>query len=255
MTKGLLATTVAIASALVAVLAIGSPVARAVGSTLSFDTSVLLRIGSGSCGGTTTVGVECVPNSGSAVVPGLGQVTFSFDVIFDKRLNDCTKWTVTAGTLSAPKGTLAFAGASDGCQPSEDGAGGVVDFRFTGGSGPFANASGSGTAAFSPGNLSNLTDHMEWKGTLEVTGYDFDTTPPAFAKTKSRVVRVRHARGAHVRFVVNATDAVDGTVSATCTPPSGSFFALGKTRVNCQAADSSGNTATTSFLVIVQRRR
>jgi uncharacterized protein DUF4394/HYR domain-containing protein len=40
-------------------------------------------------------------------------------------------------------------------------------------------------------------------------------------------------------------------VTTSCTPPSGSIFALGATTVNCTATDTSGNTATCSFSVTV----
>jgi hypothetical protein len=44
---------------------------------------------------------------------------------------------------------------------------------------------------------------------------------------------------------------VDGTVPVTCTPASGSTFALGTTRVDCSATDSHGNTIDRTFNVTV----
>ena len=50
----------------------------------------------------------------------------------------------------------------------------------------------------------------------------------------------------------SATDAVDGSVTATCGPPSsGSLFPIGTTSITCSATDSSGNTGTASFTVTV----
>src|SRR5207237_1755847 len=49
-----------------------------------------------------------------------------------------------------------------------------------------------------------------------------------------------------------ATDNRDGPVLATCSPPSGTSFALGTTTVNCSASDSHNNTATGSFTVMVR---
>src|SRR5205814_3360796 len=50
-----------------------------------------------------------------------------------------------------------------------------------------------------------------------------------------------------------ATDAVDGPVTASCTPASGSLFGLGHTTVTCSAHDASGNAAPTrSFDVDVR---
>lgn len=57
--------------------------------------------------------------------------------------------------------------------------------------------------------------------------------------------------GATVIFSVTATDAVDGTVVVSCTPASGTGFAIGVTIVACTASDTAGNTAHGSFTVTV----
>lgn len=49
-----------------------------------------------------------------------------------------------------------------------------------------------------------------------------------------------------------ATDVVDGTLTASCTPASGSKFALGTTTVTCSATDQAGNKGTETFTVEVQ---
>jgi len=54
-----------------------------------------------------------------------------------------------------------------------------------------------------------------------------------------------------VTYSVSATDPVDGTVPVTCNPASGSYFVLGATSVNCTATNSSGNSASATFHVIV----
>ena len=54
-----------------------------------------------------------------------------------------------------------------------------------------------------------------------------------------------------VTFVVSANDAIQGPVTATATPASGSGFALGDTTVNVTASDVGGNTANNSFTVTV----
>ncbi len=46
-------------------------------------------------------------------------------------------------------------------------------------------------------------------------------------------------------------DEVDGTLAVNCNPDSGSLFAVGTTTVNCSASDTSDNTATSSFNVII----
>jgi hypothetical protein len=60
------------------------------------------------------------------------------------------------------------------------------------------------------------------------------------------------ASGAAVTYTnPTATDIVDGTVAVTCTPASGSTFAIGATTVNCSATDTHNNEATASFKVSV----
>ncbi|MCX6721301.1 MAG: HYR domain-containing protein, partial [Candidatus Staskawiczbacteria bacterium] len=49
---------------------------------------------------------------------------------------------------------------------------------------------------------------------------------------------------------VTATDDVDGIISATCSPSSGSMFSLGSTAVSCTATDSSGNVGNGTGLTV-----
>ena len=46
-----------------------------------------------------------------------------------------------------------------------------------------------------------------------------------------------------------ATDSQDPAPVVTCTPPSGSQFAIGNTTINCTARDANGNTSTGSFVL------
>jgi hypothetical protein len=57
--------------------------------------------------------------------------------------------------------------------------------------------------------------------------------------------------GAIVTYTASANDDADGPISASCSPASGSTFALGTSTVQCQAVDSAGNAATGSFDVVV----
>jgi len=56
--------------------------------------------------------------------------------------------------------------------------------------------------------------------------------------------------GAVATFSVTASGGV-GTITISCTPPSGSTFPIGVTTVNCSASDGSGDSATASFTVDV----
>jgi hypothetical protein len=78
-----------------------------------------------------------------------------------------------------------------------------------------------------------------------------DVTPPTLSLPGTLSVSAESRRGTTVDFSASAQDDVDGSVAVNCTPSSGSAFALGETTVNCEAADSSGNVATGSFLVAV----
>jgi hypothetical protein len=68
-----------------------------------------------------------------------------------------------------------------------------------------------------------------------------DTTAPVLAKPADITLTATSAAGAVATYAPKATDAVDGSVAATCTPASGSTFALGVTQVSCQATDKAGN--------------
>lgn len=59
-----------------------------------------------------------------------------------------------------------------------------------------------------------------------------------------RIARPENDDGARIRYRVTATDAQDGTLPASCTPASGSFFPVGTTTVTCSATDAAGNTGT-----------
>jgi HYR domain-containing protein len=226
-------------------------------SVLRFQAGVTFHVGDvGSCPVGTSPLISCYRFAGQTVVPGLALASFDFRLFIDRSdpKNLCSTWTIKDGVLFSPKGSVRFVGQSQGCQPIAEGGSGTFQYQFTGGDGPFAAASGSGTAAFAAGDLVSLTSHAQWTGTLDVPGYTFDTAEPTFSRVAKRVVKIPRGRGAHVRYAPKAQDAIDGSVPVTCTPQSGSFFALGRSRVTCLASDTSGNTATASFLVIVKRR-
>lgn len=71
-----------------------------------------------------------------------------------------------------------------------------------------------------------------------------DTTPPSLSVPANITgVEATSAAGAAVTFAASATDAVDTTPSITCSPVSGSTFAIGTTMVTCSATDDAGNTS------------
>jgi hypothetical protein len=80
-----------------------------------------------------------------------------------------------------------------------------------------------------------------------------DTTAPALSLPSSITTVATSSAGAVVTFTATALDVVDGARLVTCTPASGSTFAIGTMTVTCSAADTHSNTATGSFTVTVTR--
>lgn len=76
-----------------------------------------------------------------------------------------------------------------------------------------------------------------------------DTTAPMLALPSSMTLEATSSSGMMVTFTATATDFVDGSLIAICTPASGSTFPVGTTIVTCSATDSSGNGSTASFAV------
>lgn len=70
-----------------------------------------------------------------------------------------------------------------------------------------------------------------------------DVTPPVVT-VESRTVEATSPAGAVVSYDASAVDNVDGPLTPTCVPPSGSQFPLGTTPTTCTATDAAGNTGT-----------
>ena len=68
-----------------------------------------------------------------------------------------------------------------------------------------------------------------------------DVTPPVVT-VESKTVEATGSTGANVDYDASAIDNVDGPLTPTCVPPSGSLFPLGATTVDCEATDAAGNT-------------
>jgi hypothetical protein len=97
----------------------------------------------------------------------------------------------------------------------------------------------------------SATDAHGNRGTGSFTVTVKDTTAPTLSLPGSRSAEATGSTGAVVTYPVSASDAVDGSVTPSCTPASGSTFALGTTTVTCSATDQAGNTASDSFTVEV----
>jgi len=80
-----------------------------------------------------------------------------------------------------------------------------------------------------------------------------DNIPPVIAAHDDIIAEATSPGGAVINYDLPiATDNRDASVIVTCTPVSGSIFALGDTTITCTATDAAGNAATpTAFTVHV----
>ena len=209
-------------------------------------------------------GDECAARTGSGLVPGLGAVTEKYEFPVGLGAPACAQSDGTALASSnrfvvAGKGEIHFTLAQGACMAQERLYNEAQTYSITGGTGIYAGASGSGTVERNLGGPgpAGRQGPETWTGTLIVPGLEFDTTQPTFTGAANKTVRAaKGAKTRRVRFTVTAHDDRDVVVPvARCTSRSGSRFRIGRTKVTCEAADSSGNTGRTTFVVTVKRRR
>jgi hypothetical protein len=150
---------------------------------------------------------------------------------------DSTKATVT---INAPTGVSASPNSLDftACGAPQA----VVFSSSTPGDYPITvSVSDSGAGTYNT-NPASFTLHVgaapvtNTAPTLTLTNQTFEATGPS---------------GAAASYTASANDAEDGALTPTCTPVSGSTFALGTTTVNCSVTDNDGATTTGSFTVAV----
>jgi hypothetical protein len=223
-------------------------------STLSLRAPFASVVTGTDCPAGTPNTTSCYSDHGTALVPGLGSVGETFEEMISGPTS-CTHTTFGPAVLEvAGKGELdASLTDANTCNPPFTDS--VSDpFTITGGTGPYAAATGTGTLTFSAFEATGGSSAKEmhtWVGQV-AAGTDFDTTAPMISLARPIIAKTR-TRTARVHYAVAATDAVDGTVSVTCKPKSGSRFPIGKTRVACSATDGSDNTATVRFTITVKR--
>ena len=135
---------------------------------------------------------------------------------------------------------------------------GPYTFRVSAGTPPAGlGLAQSGVLSGAPAALGTFTFTVEARTESGCTGTaDFaltivDTTPPALTLPADITSTATSPSGAVVSFAATALDLVDGARPVSCTPSSGSTFAIGSTNVACTASDTRGNTASGSFSVTV----
>jgi Tol biopolymer transport system component len=98
-----------------------------------------------------------------------------------------------------------------------------------------------------PGDTNNT-----WDVFVRDRGAAADTEPPILTVSADITADAASPAGAVVTFAASANDNVDGAVAVTCSPQSGSIFAVGTTTVTCQATDAAANTTSATFDVTVR---
>jgi hypothetical protein len=86
-------------------------------------------------------------------------------------------------------------------------------------------------------------------GTFKVT--DVEASPPVITTSGDETVVATDETGAIVTFTASASDPTDGSDPATCSPASGTRFAIGATTVTCTATDSGSLTGTATLTITV----
>jgi uncharacterized protein YuzB (UPF0349 family) len=200
---------------------------------------------------------SCDPASGSLFALGNGTVTCAATdshgnaasaTTFTVRVVDTTPPAIdahddiTAEATGAPGAIVAY--DAPATSDAVDGAGTATCAPASGSLFALGNATVTCSATDAHGNAAPAT-------TFEIRVRD--TTPPMIDPRANASAEATGADGATVLYGAPAThDVVDGDGLATCTPASGSTFALGTTTVACQATDAAGNAAApASFSITV----
>jgi len=97
------------------------------------------------------------------------------------------------------------------------------------------------------------TDHSGNTGSCDFTVTVRDTIAPALICPTNEVVECAGAGGTVATYITpGAIDTCDASPTVSCTPASGSIFALGTNTVTCIAYDGSLNTNTCTFTIAVR---
>lgn len=139
------------------------------------------------------------------------------------------------------------AGATFSAPTAEDAVDGPVSVDCSAGSG----------STFAIGETVVTCDAVDAAGNATSVSFTVtveDTTAPSFSGVPGPItVEATGPSGASVTYSPpTANDLVDGAVTVTCDPGSGSTFAITTTQVTCAAEDSRGNEDTASFAVTVE---
>ena len=255
------------ALAVVVAVPIALGAGRARTGTFALEAKLEWQGGDAPCPAGTPAMLDCHPHPGGpSPVRGLGAVSQTYLYPVEGNPAGCLDGYHVAGypATLAVKGKGEIRLAVDGLgdclagPPADTVVSNTQRFTVTGGSGPYAGASGEGTVQHIAHRL--VSGHAAgtdvWKGALVVPGLEFDLAPPRISGAVDRTVRARRGiKRLEVTYKVAAVDDVDGAMPASCKPRAGSQFKLGRTLVSCSATDRSANTATAKFTITVKAGR
>ncbi len=176
--------------------------------------------------------------------------------------------TYTAATApTAPTGVTAVAGDTSAtvswATPASNGGSPILGYVATANPGGHFCLASAPTTVCTVTGLTNGTPHtftvsannLVGPGTSSlpsppVTPFHPDRTPPTIT-VSNMTVKATAATGAVVTYAPTVTDDVDSSPSWSCSPASGTTFAVGSTTVTCNASDNSSNSTTANFTVAV----
>lgn len=201
------------------------------------------------------VPITCTPPSGSTFPIGVTIVLCTTGDGGDS--GQSGTFTVTVQDTTPPS----ISGLSQRTVEAVDASGAVVQYAqptaadLVDGSVPVTCSPASGST-FPLGTttvICSATDSRGNKATGTFRVLVQDTTPPTLTQPAEVEVQASTPSGAVVNYPLpQGKDAVDPAPVVTCTPPPGTLFAVGETKVSCTARDASGNASQpVTFLVKV----
>lgn len=198
-----------------------------------------------------SVAPSCLPSSGSTFPIGDTTVTCTASDLTGN--SDSASFTVSVVDTTAPGITVPSAVTAEATGPSGSSvtysasATDLVDGPVTPACVPPSGSTfalGETTVTCTASDLAGNTESKPF--TVSVV----DTTAPMITVPGTTTVEATGPDGAPVTYVTGATDLVDGAVTPTCLPTSGSVFGLGATTVTCDAADAAGNAALQATFIV-----
>ncbi|HET9909844.1 MAG TPA: HYR domain-containing protein, partial [Anaerolineales bacterium] len=186
--------------------------------------------------GDTTITCSATDSNGNAAIP----TTFVIHVVDTTAPVIAAHADITVEATSASGAVVTYTNPTT--TDAVDGAGTSFCSPSSGETFSLGNTTVTCTAADSHGNVSTPATFVV---------HVVDTTAPLIASHADVTVEATSSAGAAVTYASPTTsDIVDGAGTATCSPASGTTFAIGNTTVTCNATDSNGNAAVATTFVV-----